>query len=429
MLNPWRSELSILFLALLIGLFVGQLFHSPALMAWIILALYLGHHLFHANRLLHWVRGGKAGDRPQGSGVWGEIYYLISRLRRRNRRRKKQLIRLLERFRTATAALPDATVVLSAGDQIDWFNEAAANLLGLRRTDIGQTIGNLIRNPKFIGYLQEEDYQKTVGVTSPLSENIQLEVRIIPYGDDLRLLVAQDVTQLRFMERVRTDFVANVSHELRTPLTVIRGYVESLADHADELPPNYARAFHRMEEQTLRMQSLIDDLLTLTRLESSTHQMAQNAVDVPALLTQIMDEALMLPMESKPSLSLRIESPEGLIGGQQELRSAFTNLILNALKYCEKGDHVEILWQQDAEGIRLDVSDTGPGIAPEYLPRLTERFYRVDASRGPGGTGLGLAIVKHVMARHGAEFTIASTVGKGSTFSCRFKAERIVKLP
>ena len=165
MLNPWRSDLSTLFLALLIGLFVGQLLHSQALTAWVILALYLGHHLFHVNRLLHWVRGGKAGDRPQGAGVWGEIYYLISRLRRRNRRRKKQLIRLLERFRTATAALPDATVVLSAGDQIDWFNEAAAHLLGLRRTDIGQTIGNLIRNPKFIGYLAEEDYQKTVGVT------------------------------------------------------------------------------------------------------------------------------------------------------------------------------------------------------------------------------------------------------------------------
>ena len=152
-----------------------------------------------------------------------------------------------------------------------------------------------------------------------------------------------------------------------------------------------------------------------------------DAVDVPALLTQILDEALMLPMESKPTLSLRLESAEGLIGGQQELRSAFTNLILNALKYCEKGDHVEIIWQRDEPGIRLDVRDTGPGIAPEYLPRLTERFYRVDASRGPGGTGLGLAIVKHVMARHGAEFTIISTVGKGSTFSCRFPTERIAK--
>jgi len=424
MLNPWRSEFSLILLALLIGVFLGKLFHHPVLVLWMTLLAYLGHHLFHANRLIHWLRGGKASELPRGAGIWEEIYYLIFRLRRRNRRRKKQLIRLLDRFRTATAALPDATVVLSAGDQIDWFNDAAGKLLGLRRTDIGQKIGNLLRYPKFADYLENANYETTVGIPSPVNEAIQLDIRIIPYGDDLRLLVAQDVTQLRFMERVRTDFVANVSHELRTPLTVIRGYVESLVDNADKLPENYRRALIRMEEQTLRMQSLIDDLLTLTRLESAIHPMAQHRVDVPSLLRKIHEDALDISMDSKPVVELSIETSASLLGDSQELRSAFTNLVHNALKYCGNNDKVLVRWHDEGDGVRLDVSDTGPGIAPQYLPRLTERFYQVDPGRSSGGTGLGLAIVKHVMARHGAEFKISSTLGKGSIFSCCFPGHR-----
>ena len=425
MLNPWRSEFSLIFLALLIGAFLGKLFHHPILALWIAVLAYLSHHLFHINRLVHWLRGGKASELPRGAGIWEEIYYLIFRLRRRNRRRKKQLIRLLDRFRTATAALPDATVVLSADDQIDWFNEAAGKLLGLRRSDIGQRIGNLLRYPKFVHYLQHANYETTVGIPSPVHENMQLDIRIIPYGDDLRLLVAQDVTQLRFMERVRTDFVANVSHELRTPLTVIRGYVESLVDNADKLPENYGRALRRMEEQTLRMQSLIDDLLTLTRLESANHSIGQQRVDVPSLLTEIHEEALELSIESKPAIELVIDTGAGLQGDRQELRSAFTNLVHNALKYCSDRDSVLVRWQDEGEGARLDVIDTGPGIAPEYIPRLTERFYQVEPGRNSGGTGLGLAIVKHVLARHGAELKITSVVGKGSTFSCCFPGHRV----
>lgn len=425
MLNPWRSELSLILLALLIGVFLGRLFHHPQLILWMVLLIYLGHHLFHVNRLLNWLRGGRTSQAPRGAGLWEEVYYLIFRLRRRNRRRKKQLIRMLERFRTATAALPDATVVLSAHDQIDWFNDAAGQLLGLRRGDIGQKIGNLIRYPKFTHYLGHGNYQTTVCIPSPVTENQQLDIRIVPYGEDLRLLVAQDVTQLRFMERVRTDFVANVSHELRTPLTVIRGYVESLVDNADQLPASYEKVFRRIEEQTLRMQHLIDDLLTLTRLESASHPILQNPVDVPAMLKSIHDEAIMLDIEAKPSLELLLESDACLLGSEQELRSAFSNLVQNGLKYCGTGDHVTIRWYAEGSGARLDVTDTGPGIAPEFIPRLTERFYRIDAARGPGGTGLGLAIVKHVVARHGGEFKITSTLGKGSRFSCCFPTNRI----
>lgn len=428
MQNPWRAEFSLLLVALLISVFLGKLLNQPLLVPWIMLLAYLCHHLIHANRLLRWLQSGKASQAPKGMGIWEDIYYLISRVRRRNRRRKKELIRMLERFRTATAALPDATVVLSAGDQIDWFNDAAGKLLGLRRGDIGQKIGNLLRYPKFTHYLEHGDYRATVGIPCPVAENIQLDVRLVPYGENLRLLVAQDVTQLRFMERVRTDFVANVSHELRTPLTVVRGYVESLVDNAGDLPASYQRVFQRMEEQTLRMQHLIDDLLTLTRLESAAHSMAQNPVDVPSMLKNIHDEALLVAMDNKPEIKLSVASDAWLLGSERELHSAFSNLVQNALKYCGAGDHVLVRWHDEGPGARLDVSDTGPGIAPEYIPRLTERFYRVDQGRGPGGTGLGLAIVKHVIARHGAEFKITSTLGEGSCFSCCFPGGRVIHL-
>jgi len=426
MMNPWRSEFSIIFLALLLGSFFGKLFQSPALILWISLTAYLIHHLMHANRLLDWLRGGRSNELPKGTGIWEEIYYLIFRLRRRNRRRKKQLIRMLERFRTATAALPDATVVLSADDQIDWFNDAAGTLLGLRRSDVGQKIGNLIRYPKFNHYLRHADYQSTVGIPSPIAENIQLDIRIVPYGEDLRLLVAQDVTQLRFMERVRTDFVANVSHELRTPLTVIRGYVETLADNQHGLPASYAKIFRRMEEQTLRMQSLIDGLLSLTRLESASNQLLQQHVEVPKLLQAICTEALDLAIESKPGITLKVSSSACLAGSEHELRSAFSNIIFNAMKYCHEGDQVTVHWSENESGVALSVQDTGPGIAEEHLPRLTERFYQVEPGRSKGGFGLGLAIVKHVMSRHGAEFKITSAPEEGSCFSCHFPRTRMV---
>lgn len=429
MINPWRSETPSLLMVLLVGIFVGKIFPHPLIVLLGMVLLYLGYHLFHIRRLFNWIRSGKTNELPQGLGIWEEIYYLIFRLRRRNRRRKKQLIRMLERFRTATAALPDATVVLSPRDEIEWFNEAAGSLLGLRRQDVGQNIGNLIRYPKFAEHLRKRDYHKTVGIPSPITESTQLDIRVVPYGEDLRLLVAQDVTQLRFMERVRTDFVANVSHELRTPLTVIRGTVESMIDQSDRLPAPFARGLQRMEEQTLRMQTLIDDLLTLTRLESPSHQITRNPINVPELLRSIVEEALLIPHESRPDLGLVIKTEKGLIGGEKEIRSAFTNLIENALKYCEAEHAITVSWKDDGQGVRLDVSDTGPGIPAEYLPRLTERFYRVDAGRGPGGTGLGLAIVKHVLARHDAEFQITSHVGKGSCFSCRFPEERVASIP
>jgi two-component system phosphate regulon sensor histidine kinase PhoR len=425
MFTPWRSELSFVVLALLFGIFAGRLLGQPAIVLWLCLLAYLIRHLVYANRLLQWLRDGRASVLPQGNGVWEEIYYLIYRLRRRNKRRKKQLLRMLERFRTATGALPDATVVLGPRDQIDWFNEAAGKLLGLQRGDIGQNIGNLLRYPKFTQHLQQADFEHTVGIPSPVAENVHLDIRVVPYGEHLRLLVAQDVTQLRFMERVRTDFVANVSHELRTPLTVLKGYLETLNDTADSLPDSYAKILTRMEEQTERMATLVDGLLSLTRLESTGHHAVMDRVPVTEMLLRLAEETETFG-EERPTLELQLDSTAELLGNEQELRSAFSNLVFNAMKFCPAGTRVTVHWQDDGPGARLDVADTGPGIDKHHLPRLTERFYRVDGS-GRSGSGLGLAIVKHVMARHGAEFRIESTPGQGSCFSCCFPPSRVIR--
>lgn len=364
---------------------------------------------------------------PGGTGIWEEIYYLIYKLRRRNKRRKKQLIRMLEQFRTATSALPDATVVLGARDEIDWFNDAAGRLLGLRKSDLGQHIGNLVRYPKFAEHLRNSKQSTTVSIPSPVDETMQLEVRIVPYGESSRLLIAQDITQFRFMERVRSDFVANVSHELRTPLTVLRGYMETLDEGEQDLPASYRKVFRRMAEQTARMQSLVDNLLSLTRLESGPAKPPVE-VHIPGLLERLCHEANLIDDGEHAAVRLVLDSEASLLGNETDLHSAFSNLIVNAIKYTQTSDIVTVRWSEDASGARLDVEDNGPGIAREHLPRLTERFYRVEIEgcRNKSGTGLGLAIVKHVMSRHDAELAISSELGRGSRFTCHFPPSRVV---
>ena len=424
MFSPWRSEAYWLALLAFVGLFLGKITGLYFASLCLVVLAYLARQLYHINNIVVWLREG--GKIPQGGGIWEEIYYLIYRLRRRNKTRKKRLIEMLERFRTATAALPDATVVLGRRDEIDWFNDAAERLLGLRKGDVGQQIGNLLRSPKFAEFLQASDYGATLSIASPMADKAELEIRVVPYGGNLRLLIAQDVTQIRFMERVRSDFVANVSHELRTPLTVLRGYVETLGDAAGEdLPEHYPKIFRRMEEQTLRMQKLIDGLLTLTKLESGALA-GFKRVGVAALLRSVCDEARLLA-QTEQTVALQLESDADLLGSEGELRSAFSNLIVNALKYASQDGAVSVRWRDEDGGAVLEVEDNGPGIAAEHLPRLTERFYRAESGKsgGQSGVGLGLAIVKHVMTRHEGELKVASTLGKGSCFSCRFPENRL----
>ncbi len=332
---------------------------------------------------------------------------------------------MVDQFRQSTEALPDAAVVLGANDEIEWANKAAREVLGLKQSDKGQRIPNLIRFPEFIRYLKSGNYSEAVILPSPVDNRITLAVRIVTYGAGLRLLLAQDVTQLKKMERMRKDFVANVSHELRTPLTVLKGYLETLQDMDDGNSPLLTNSFQQMHGQTERMQHLVDDLLLLTRLE--TQQKQAQCVDVPALLSQICKEGDTLENASSRRIELTLEIDAHIYGEEHELRSAFTNLLGNALKYSPEDSVVKVRWYRSSDDIVLDVEDQGEGIAAADIPRVTERFYRSEVKRNKkvSGTGLGLAIVKHVLMRHDARLNIASELGKGSCFSCYFPVKRV----
>ncbi len=426
--NPWRSELLGLGLAALVFLWVGWLFGAPQIAMVLFLLLYLVRHLKQLYKLEQWLRAGGLHKPPESHGIWEEIYYDFYRLKRRDKQRKKRLGKMLSRFRKATAALPDATAVLGADNEIVWFNKSAGRFLGLKSNDRGQSIGNFVRDPIFTAYLALNEYDESVTISSSKNPNLVLSVRIIPYGGGLRLLLAQDVTRFRQLQRTRRDFVANVSHEMRTPLTVIRGYLETLLD-IDDLPRKQLdNAVKSMLDQSSRMRCLIDDLLWLTRLETKESVALNSNVDINPLLDTVCKEAKTMS-GGHPKIELFVHSDADLVGNEKELHSAFSNLVVNAVKYSGSDASVTVTWIDDDKGVRLDVKDTGQGIAAVHIPRLTERFYRVDAdrSRTQGGTGLGLAIVKHVLARHEAELEIESRLGEGSCFSCCFPQSRAIK--
>jgi two-component system phosphate regulon sensor histidine kinase PhoR len=428
----WQKEIItglLLFLAVSVAGGMTGLFLPLAL------ALTLGmlmRQLFQINRFEKWIRSGGGAKYPKTSGIWEEIYYHVYRIKKNEKKRKKKLGKMVDQFRQSTEALPDAAVVLGPNDEIEWANKAAREVFGLQQSDKGQRIPNLIRFPEFIRYLRSGNYSEAVVLPSPVNNRITLAVRIITYGAGLRLLLAQDVTQLKKMERMRKDFVANVSHELRTPLTVLKGYLETLQDMDDGESPLLTTSFQQMQGQTERMQHLVDDLLLLTRLE--TQQKKTECVNIPSLLSQICKEAESLHDKTSapdPTRSARIElnlnSSAHIVGEEQELRSAFTNLLGNALKYSPEDSLVKVRWYQADDSIILDVEDQGEGIAAADIPRVTERFYRSEVKRNKkiGGTGLGLAIVKHVLMRHDAKLSIASELDKGSRFSCHFPVKRI----
>lgn len=425
--SPWQIEFGRASLILLCGLFIGWLFGYARLGIAIAAGWYIASHLRQIYRLERWLRRRATGPSPPASGVWEEIYLHIFQLKRRQHKRKQRLLRLLDQFHVATVALPDGIVILGARDEILWFNDAASRMLNLCRTDRHSPISNLVRNPGFIAHLRRRVWDEPWSIPA-VGNNAQfLEIHIVPYSENLRMLLARDVTQLRQVEQMRSDFVANVSHELRTPLTVLKGYLETLQDAEQLLPPRLTHSIQRMQEQTARMQYLVDGLLYLSRLESGTQKAQLKPVDVPALLKKICEDVKAWS-EAGPLVALQIETATQIYGDEQELSSAFSNLIVNAIKFTPNEGHVTVQWLDDDRHARLNVIDNGIGIAQRHIPRLTERFYRVDndGSRHKAGTGLGLAIVKHVLSRHDAELKITSELGHGSQFSCVFPAKRIV---
>ncbi|NOS76063.1 MAG: phosphate regulon sensor histidine kinase PhoR [Methyloglobulus sp.] len=422
-MTAWTKEIGLALLLLLAISVIGGLtgFFIPLLFLLIISLLIW--QVVQINRFERWISKGGRGKYPKAKGIWEDIYYHVYLIKKSEKKRKKKLGKIIDQFRKSTDALPDAAVVLGKEDEIEWANTAAKNVLGLQPSDRGQRIPNLIRFPIFVRYLKSGLFNESITMPSPTNSNITLTVKVVSYGAGLRLLLAQDVTQLRKMEQMRKDFVANVSHELRTPLTVLKGYLETLQELDEPLSPLLSHSFQQMHEQTERMQYLVDDLLLLSNLE--TQPKKTHCVDIPALLSKICKETENLN-NSAGRIELTLETNTHIYGDEQELRSAFSNLLGNALKYSPKESKVQVRWQQTPVNLVLDVIDKGEGIAESEIPRITERFYRIDVKRANkvSGTGLGLAIVKHVLLRHDARLVVTSELYKGSTFSCCFPSER-----
>ena len=336
----------------------------------------------------------------------------------------------LKKIRSALRALRDAVILLNDDDGLEWWNEAAQDLLLLQSSDKGRRIFDFIQVTEFIRYYQEAtrldvdanantDADESVHIVSWQDPTRYLKCELTPFGDE-KLLIIYDVTRLQHLEAMRRDFVANVSHELRTPLTVLMGYLENFSDQP-ELPSHWRRGFELMTQQTARMNRVVNDLLLLSRIEiEETHEF--NDIDMTKLLTHVYDDAQAYNQEYQHTIHLHIDTYDGLYGSEMYLNSALSNLVINAIKYTPKGGNISISWTKTPEGCRFAVEDNGIGIAPQHLTRLTERFYRVDSgrSRATGGTGLGLAIVKHVLYQHEAQLQIESLEGAGSTFSAVF---------
>lgn len=428
--SPWTEEIlrlaGILLLAAIVGLVLGAF--TLSLLAAV--SLYLAWHLYQQHRLYQWVSASRSAHPPESSGLWGAIFDQFYRMQRRNKKRKSRLRTIVREFRQSTAAMPDSTVVLDGNNRIVWFNSAAERLLRFRTpVDIGQHILNLVRHPEFVAYFNNGVYDEPIEVDSPVASDVRLSLQIIPYGQDQRLLIARDVTQLHRLEKIRRDFVANASHELRTPLTVITGYLDTLRQDDGAAAEEWGRPVQEMHRQAERMRRILEDLLLLSRLDAQPDPARDAPVDIAALARELCRDNRLIA-DGQVQVHCDTDTTVGINGAASELQSAFSNLVQNAVKYTSEGGEVSIYWFRDGEDGCFEVVDTGIGIPPEHIPRLTERFYRVDTSRSRsrGGTGLGLAIVRHALQRHDATLEIESQPGKGSRFRCRFPAARLVEM-
>jgi two-component system phosphate regulon sensor histidine kinase PhoR len=425
--NVWREVwilAGIAIASLVLGLITGRLF----LVAAIGFGLYIFFTMRQLQHLHHWLLNRQQAEIPEAEGLWGDVFNEIRKLMKQTEHREDQLNEMLGRFQSAAAAMPDAMVILSQDGDIEWANPSAARLFGIQYPrDAGTRLFNLLRDPDFIQYIQGGDYSELLEINSPDNSEIHVSIQITPFGSLQKLVIGRDVTRLARLEQMRRNFVANVSHELRTPLTVLGGFVETLGNMDQIRTEELKKYLATMQEQTLRMQRLVDDLLTLSKLETAPPRTHDEMVDVMALLSGLKEQAELLSGEQHHVITIEVDRTLRLLGSREELLSAFSNLINNAVRYTPAGGHIALQWKTAPDGgACFSVSDTGEGIALEHIPHLTERFYRVDTarSRASGGTGLGLSIVKHVLLRHDARLDIGSELGVGSTFTCVFPATR-----
>ncbi len=390
--------------------------------------------LLRTRELARWVLLNSDEDPPDSGSIWGKLYDHLYQKDKQQQIRLQELLDLVDLARQSTNAIKDAIVVINTNDELQWWNDGAETLLGLKRqTDRGQPATNLLRDPRFIRYFRQRNYDTELEIPSPVNKAVMLQIQTVVFGDDNRLLIARDITRLHSLEQTRKDFVANVSHELRTPLTVIKGYLETFIDLVDPAQKPLHRGLQQMQQQAHRMEMLVSDLLLLSKLETQNRNQPAAPVNIGNLLRQIYQDALALNEEKKHAIHLHVvdDNAQGagntLLGYEGELRSAFSNLVVNAVKYTPEAGEITLRWWVDNNGAHFAVEDNGLGIEPHHIPRLTERFYRADASRNSktGGTGLGLAIVKHVLLHHDAQLEITSEPGEGSTFTCHFPLKRM----
>ena len=421
----WLVELRRVGYLLLGALLLGWLAGKPLLGLVISLAAILCHWLYQLLRIQTWLSKPE-GAPPEGYAIWGDIFDRIYHLRRKEKEARQELQSAVDYLQDSFASMHDGAVMVDSTGAIQWSNQASQQLLGLHYPqDRGQGILNLVRIPEFHHYFTSLDYDESLQISAVGEVEQFLQVDITRFGQGDRLIFIRDVTDVVRMEQVRRDFVANVSHELRTPLTVITGYLDTILDNAEAIDDKYVKPLEQMSAQSARMESLLKDLLWLSRIESVGKVEKQESIDIAALLSVVRDELA----ESHPHRKVELATPcsATVTGDYRELHSAVSNLLLNAIKYSPQGSTVTASWQKTGDSYYLSVRDTGQGIAAVHIPRLTERFYRVDDSRASatGGTGLGLAIVKHVAAAHSAQLNIESVVGVGSSFSLVFSSDNI----
>ena len=409
---------------LLLGLISGR-WSACLLVATLLHLIWL---YYYQKKLADWLWKDRSLVPPQGPGTWEYIFNGIYRLQQRHRVRRRELASVIRRFREGAEALPDAAVVCRNDGSIVWCNRLAGQLLGFRwPDDAGQNISNLIRSPLFVAYLKGKQFAEPLEIASPVNEERILEFRIMPYTEDQSMMVVRDVTHLKSLDAMRKNFVANVSHELRTPLTVLKGYLEMVEDAPSEVM--WSKMHRVMLEQTLRMDTLVNQLLVLSRIEAAPDIDLNRVVEVPTMLTLLEQEARALSGDAAHRFEFRVDPTLKIHGDGEQLRSALTNLVNNAIKYTPPGKTIRIEWHRVGAKARFAVTDEGEGIAKEHLGKLTERFYRVDRarSRQTGGAGLGLAIVKHALSHHDTQLEVESELGKGSCFSFVIPARLVVR--
>ncbi len=420
----WRL-IGLLAIALLIGLITGY----TTTMLILTLSVYIGWHIRQILAFDHWINH-QSKEPPALSGIWEDIAYRIFRIQKRSRQRKKRLTKMLRSYQTSTNSFPDASVVIDQNGHIVWFNTSARELLGFKSTDIHSHIGNLVRNSEFAHYLRANRYDEPLEIISPIDENSTLDVRVVPYAGEQRLLLFRNITHIKRLLTVRQDFVANVSHELKTPLTIILGYLENFTDLDPENVDDMQQVIQQMAKVDIaakRMQAIVDDLLLLSQLDTKQAIPIENcqSVSVMPLIESVINEASEL--SKNHTISNHITKNIIIYGKEQEIYSIFSNLINNAVRHTPANTHIDIQLELDSDGAHFFIQDNGPGIPPEHVSRLTERFYRADYGRArkQGGTGLGLAIVKHALRRLEGDIEIKSQHNQGSQFICHIPLKRI----